>query len=120
MAAPSRPTVLLPPVAEVQTPAGEGGSSAGRASSPEDLLTVCVAQEPLPILAQAGPIEEETCCLLLLSSSSVSVLVKSSKQEEAAVHICSKVLHGTELHLDIKTRHVTLSNITYTGKIVLA
>lgn len=115
MAAPSRPTVLLSPVAEVQTPAGEGESSAGRASSPEGLLTVCAAREPLPILAQAGPIEEETCCLLLLSSSSVSVLVKSSKQEEAAVHIYSKVLRGTELHLNIKTRHVNMSKTTYTG-----
>lgn len=86
MAATSLPAALRPHAAE-RTPAGEEGSSAERASSPEDLLTVYAAREPRPALAQVGPIEEETCCLPLLNSFSVSVLVKSSMQEELDVHV---------------------------------
>lgn len=100
MAAPSHPPALCPPAAE-QIPAGEVGSSAGRASSPEDLLTICEAQGPPPIQVQAGPIVEEMCYLLMLSSFSVSGLVKSSKQEELVVDIHSKCLHGLEVYLVI-------------------
>lgn len=67
MAAPSLLGALRLPVPE-QTLAGEEGSSAGRASSPEDLLTAYVALKPHPVLAQVGSIVEEMCCLQLLSS----------------------------------------------------
>lgn len=103
MAAPSLPAAPCPPAAE-RTPVGEEGSSAGRASSPEDSVTFYAAQEPRPVPAQVGPIEEEICCLLLLSSFAVSVSVRSSKQEEAVVHIHLKVLHGLEVHLVIKEK----------------
>lgn len=82
-----------------QTPAGEGGSSAGRASSPEDLLTVYVAQGPRPVLVLVGPIAGEMYCLLLLNSFCISVLVKSSRQEELVVHVHSKFPHVLEVHL---------------------
>lgn len=98
MAAPSLPAALHPQTAE-RTPAGEGGSSAGRASSPEDLLTIYVAPEPHPVLALVVPIEEEVCCLLLLSSSSVFVVGKSRKQEEPVVHIHLRFLHVLVVHL---------------------
>lgn len=96
MAAPSPPVSWRPPVAE-ETPAGEEGSSAGRASSPEDLLTVYAAQELRPVPAQVGSIVEGMCCLLLLSSFSVLVVLKNRKQE-VVVDIHSKFLHGAEVH----------------------
>lgn len=107
MAAPFLPAALRPP-AEERIPSGEEGSNAGRASSPEDLLTVYVAREPLPALAQVGSIGEEVCCLLLLSSFSVFVVAKSSKREELTVHIHSNSLHGLEVNLGGKKMYLVL------------
>jgi len=106
VAAPSLLQALHPPAAG-QIPVQEEESSAGRASSPEDLLTACVAQEPPPILAQVEPIAEEMCCLLLWSSFSVSVLVRRSMQEQPAVHIHSKLLHGLQVHTLLCVLHLT-------------
>lgn len=98
MATLSLPAALRPPVAE-WTPAGEGGSSAGRASSPKDLLTVYVARVRPLVLALVGPIGEKICCLQQLSSFVYFVSVMCSKQENLAVH--SKIHYRFEEHLHI-------------------
>lgn len=90
MAALSLPASLCPPEAE-WTLVGQGGSSAGRASSPTDLLTVYVAQVRPLVLALVGPIGEEMCCLQQLSSLLVSVSVICSKQEDLVFY--SKIHH---------------------------
>lgn len=94
----SLPAALRPPVAE-WTPVEEGGSSAGRASSPKDSLTVYVARVHPLVLALVGPIGEKVCYLQQLRSYVFFVSVICSKQANVVVH--SQIHHRFEGHLTI-------------------
>lgn len=81
----SPPAALCPPVDE-WTPVVEGGSSAGRANSPEDSLTVYVVLVRPLIRVRVEPIGDTMCCLQQLSNFLVSVSAICNKQEGLVVH----------------------------------
>lgn len=96
------PSHLLPPGAE-EPLAGEGGSSAGRASSPVGTLIDYEGRGTLPALAPVPPrVEEAVCYLLLFHSFWVFHLEKSSKQGRRAVEIHAMTVLESEVHLSVE------------------